>query len=792
MRDEEVKLVVGALLHDIGKVVYRQGADKRNHSQSGYDYLLDTIKLEDKEILNCVRYHHADAMKGANIPQDSFAYIVYIADNIASAVDRREKMQEEVGFEIHTTMQPVFNILNGNKKNFYYNASVLNPDGEINYPTEQKGIFDESQYNMILQGITDNLKGLDWNIEYINSLLEVLEANLSFVPSSTARNEVADISLYDHLKLTAAIASCIYAFLNEKGIVDYKSYLYDNAKEFYGEKAFLLASLDVSGIQNFIYTITTKNALKTLRSRSFYLEIMMEHMIDMLLQKLHLSRANLLYVGGGHCYLLIPNTLQAKDIFEEFIQNINKWYRENFDISLYIAGGCADCSCNDLHNVPQGSYGQIFLRVGREISKRKSNRYSAKELIELNHREVKAYDRECCVCKKIDQVNENGVCRVCDKIEKFSKKVLYARFFAITLKEEEDSLLLPGGYHLIADSEESLRERMKIDDYFVRAYGKNQLYTGKHIATKLWVGDYTNGQSFEEFAQIAEGIDRIAVLRADVDNLGQAIVAGFNDEENKNRYVTLSRTATLSRQLSLFFKLYINQILNNPKYSFTGNKKNRNATIVYSGGDDVFIVGAWNDVIELAIDIKNALKRYTEGALTISAGVGIYHNKYPISVMAEEVADLEEKSKQKNGKNSITLFEDGEYHIEKSEGQEILISDGTYSWEEFEREVLEEKFAIIKSFFDKCDDKGKSFLYKMLELVREQSEKINFARFVYLLARLEPDNECDEEKKEMYREFSKKMYQWMSETNKEIKAKHCRQLKTAIVMYVYLERKEEE
>ena len=39
MTDKEVKLVLGALLHDIGKVIYRQGDDRRKHSQSGYDFL---------------------------------------------------------------------------------------------------------------------------------------------------------------------------------------------------------------------------------------------------------------------------------------------------------------------------------------------------------------------------------------------------------------------------------------------------------------------------------------------------------------------------------------------------------------------------------------------------------------------------------------------------------------------------------------------------------------------------------------------------------------------------------
>ena len=64
--------------------------------------------------------------------------------------------------------------------------------------------------------------------------------------------------------------------------------------------AFKLISGDISGIQNFIYTIPSKGALKSLRGRSFYLEILMEQIVDELLDALQLTRANLIYNGGGH------------------------------------------------------------------------------------------------------------------------------------------------------------------------------------------------------------------------------------------------------------------------------------------------------------------------------------------------------------------------------------------------------------------------------------------------------------------------------------------------------------
>lgn len=42
MNEKETKLIIAAILHDIGKVIYREGNDVRKHSISGYDYLKET------------------------------------------------------------------------------------------------------------------------------------------------------------------------------------------------------------------------------------------------------------------------------------------------------------------------------------------------------------------------------------------------------------------------------------------------------------------------------------------------------------------------------------------------------------------------------------------------------------------------------------------------------------------------------------------------------------------------------------------------------------------------------
>lgn len=792
MDDRQIKLVIGSLLHDIGKVVYRTG-DGRNHSQSGYDFLTEQHLDFDKDILDCVRCHHGIHLKNARIEKNNLAYITYFADNIAAAIDRRESMDAEDGFEKNVPLDSVFNILNGNHGHQHYAHQVMNPDKGIQYPTGEDVTLDGSFYNSVISNIQDNLRGITISEEYINSLLSILEANLMYIPSSTSKRELTDISLYDHVKMTAAVAECMYQYMQQEKIQDYKEYLVTKSADAWEQKMFLLYSMDISGIQKFIYTISSEGALRGLRARSFYLEIMMEHIVDELLDALSLSRSALIYCGGGHCYLLLPNTNKAKEIAKKQQKIVNNWFMKYFQTELYIACGYAECSASELKNIPEESYSELFKTVSRKISEQKSHRYSAEEILWLNHQKHNG-DRECKVCRRVAELDENERCPMCAALERLSADILYQDYFIVLLEKTADSLPLPNGRYLMAGDKKKLLSLMEKDTY-VRSYTKNKLYTGKHITTKIWVGNYTiPKKTFEDFSKMARGIERIAVLRGDVDNLGAAFVNGFKRDKEGGRYETLSRTATFSRQLSLFFKCYINDILEHGISHILSEPKARNVSIVYSGGDDIFLVGAWNEVIDAFIDIRNALEKFTQKTLSISGGIGLYQENYPINRMADETAKLEDYSKAFEGKNAVTLFEKA----------------GGYPWDVFISQVLNEKYKAINRYFTITKKHGKAFIYHLLDLVREienkkniksvvnehkmklreneMEKRFNRARFVYFLSRMEPDNDGLDNAAEWnaYKEFSNKMYEWA--TTKEGR----RQLVTAIYLYVYLNREEEE
>ena len=437
----------------------------------------------------------------------------------------------------------------------------------------------------------------------------------------------------------------------------------------------------------------------------------------------------------------------------------------------------AAASANDLKNDPKGSYKKAFETVSEQISAKKSNRYSAAEIFELNFAEKKTGTRECSICRRSGKLDDNNRCEICSSLISISTDIMNKDFFCVvTESEKKESIQLPFGCSLIGAARDEVTELMQTD-IFVRAYCKNGMYAGYNVSSKIWVGDYCNGRTFSELAKADNGIERICVLRADVDNLGQAFVSGFENEKVGDKYVSLSRTAAFSRKLSMFFKYHINTILRNGDCGEIDGASERRAVIVYSGGDDVFVVGGWSDIIEFAVDLRNALAAYSQNTLTISAGIGIYPDKYPISAMAEKTGELEDNSKGRRAadgtllKNAVTLFE----------------NDLCFSWDDLNYSVLNVKLKLLKSFFEDSEERGKAFLYNMLSYIRGiENDVINIARYAYLLSRLAPGREASDEKKKRYSEFSQKMYQWMKNE------KDRRELVAAMYLYTYSERKRDD
>ena len=794
MKERQIRIALASVVSVIGRLAARasSGRDPLGHA------FLSRCHVPEWLMVYAGCLEHDPGLP----PGDDGGYVNLIrtADAIASATIGHSGSGGAGGEDPDCQFESIYNLLNLDDRKdqaargakSYYSAGTL-ADG-IRFPVSMQELksgrdhggrecrpLNAGVYQEILAGLEESLGKLECSASCLSSLLELLEDSLTYVPAFCSGSDPADISMYDHLKMSAAIALAIDSYIEDSPGSSLQS-MGSEGGAFSCEEAFLLFSMDLCGIQDFIYTISTDRALKTLRSRSFYLELLMEHMIDMVLEEFSCCRLNLIYSGGGHCYILLPNLKDGRDRLARFCRDVNQWLTGTFDISLFLSSGSCPCSPASLCNRPEGSFGRIFAEIGDMITRAKNCRYSAADLLRLNSKDLGDYTRECRVCRRAGQLDADGRCPACLQLEEFSNRIQNGGdFFAVLRGTEPRTLPLPGNCCLAAFSGDELDVRTASGgDSILRIYAKNSFRSGRHVATRLWVGDYFYDRVMENLAAGSTGIRRIAVLRADVDNLGQTFVRGFESRKYGTRYVNLTRTAALSRSMSLFFKFHINTILSHSRFALDqdGQDHCRRVTIVYSGGDDIFLVGAWNEVAECAADISRALREYTQGALTVSAGMGFYPPSYPVSAAAEETAGYEDASKSRPGKNAVTMFSDGSCHDEGG----TAVDDGTFSWEEFAEDVTGVKYRALSDFFCSSPGRGNSFLYRILGLISARREKISFARLAYLLSRLEPPSGAPAAEKNAYRAFAGNIYRWMGDD------RDSRQLRTAIQLYVYMNR----
>ena len=761
--DDKTVLYYGALLHDIGKVVYRGISAQGTHSYLGAKFISEEVAAhneafetpEGKAIIEQIRYHHAKEMaSSSNLKAQSLAYITYFADNISAGMDRKNEGDEASAatFVKDVELRKIFNILNGH----HDDNTIAHRD-----------------YNEVRELIKQQLSCMELTAQEFNSLLNVLEATTGDIPSSTDVSQLLDISLYDHAKTTAGIAACIYDYFNENDISDYRAALFNGnaTKPYYDKDMFLLATCDMSGIQDFIYNISGSGALKQLRARSLYLELMMEHIVDELLEKLHLNRANALYIGGGHAYLLLPNTQSTLQSLQVFQEDLKHWFINEHGTELYMAFATMPCSANDLANEGNDKqrFSRLFTGLSAKLSDAKAARYTAADIRQLNFG-VASSDtgRECRECHRssalVDGLADGEeMCNTCKSLHDISSELIRKDVFAVFsqppegLASNRTRLALPFDKTLVLyDRNTYLEQKPAVE----RLYTKNTWDAGIRLSTYIWLGDYTADMENKGFSSYAEqgetleesrGIKRLGVLRADVDNLGAAFASGFPADK-----ASISRTATLSRALSYFFKHKINDILAAGSYKLQ---------VIYSGGDDLFIVGNWSDVLYAALDIRKALREFTgNDSLTISAGISMFNKTYPIARMASETGELEDAAK-------LHAEIDANGKARTKSAVALWRANSVFSWDDLTN-IIEPRMREIAGIFGD-NDKGKAFIYKMVSLLRNYDQVISAPRLAYLLARSFENNKQDRDA------LCSKFYAWAADE----KQRRC--LITALEWYVY-------
>ncbi len=667
-------VALGGLLHDIGKFVQRANWDeKRTHEEWGYDFLysLKGINPLFEKLAYFAGYHHKDSLNVLKIDDVRLInslWIVCEADNISASERVKEKPQ------FGNPLTSVFSSVNlgiGEPETVYYNLKKYDPN-DFFYPIKEKPLVTQKKYRDLYDDFREEFIKLVKSSLDFNKILALLEKYTTFIPSMMG--EENDISLYDHLRTTSAIALCMYLYHKNELDKDIRDRILDRR-----EKKYLLIGGDISGIQDFIYTISSKGALKYLRARSAYLELLTEDVVAEIVERLNLTRANVIYCGGGHFYILAPNTEEAKKAIEDIRTEVNKWLFEKFKGKLYLAIDYVELNGNNLTSLRVNNT-SIWRCIGRKLKIAKNKKFleilnDSHELIEEDY---STNSFACDVCRiyapKLFKENDLEVCEMCKDLLRLGKDLPRIKAFVRWRSDEKLGKLYPSVnlpfsvFYGIYEIEKNIQDVPKKALIFVKnSFGLEDLYSG-YRTIPYFVSDYvvTNGyeiKNFDELSKEALGVEKIAVLKMDVDNLGRIFSEGLPEDKR-----SLSRYATLSRFMSHFFKNCIRLIAerdeqvvsllkNLPKLADNGK---RNLVVVYSGGDDLFIVGAWNDVFEIAFEIRKLFGEYVgwNPNLTISAGFAIFDPKYPLYRMAKITNDRLEKAKEEGEIKRIKTAEE--------------------------------------------------------------------------------------------------------------------------------------
>lgn len=402
LMDETVyKIAIAGFLHDIGKFAER--AHRQNirldSSEAGFypdeKFLNDNTDLYQPHFQGKYTHRHAvytaafidyiekllpkqfnkgewglgdsfmNLAAGHHNPKTPMQWIIAIADRVSSGFDRDEfeNYNKEIGIKDYkkTRLLTIFEGINTDGEwredkiesyGFRYPLRELSPKNIFPVDSEEYRALDSEQaskeYSDLFFNFIASLEKLihKQNIplwfEHFDSLFMIYA---SHIPAATVGKVVPDVSIYDHSKTTAALASAIYLYHKQKGTLLETEKIKD-----YDEKKFLIVSGDFYGIQNFIFSeggSTNKALAKLLRGRSFTVSLISELAADMLCKEIGLTTASIVLSAAGKFTIIAPNTEDTKDKVITVEDNINKWLIKNFYGESSMGIAFIEASCND-------------------------------------------------------------------------------------------------------------------------------------------------------------------------------------------------------------------------------------------------------------------------------------------------------------------------------------------------------------------------------------------------------------------------------------------------------------
>jgi CRISPR-associated protein Csm1 len=712
---EEEKLVLAALLHDIGKFAWRTGWVRTVAHERYSKKLAEAFLPENfRDCLDLIGAHHERA--GVKAEEEKLLWALRAADFLSSGEREKvaEKLDEEEKERPPLLIPIISEVFEEGPGDLSIPLEELKLDETI-FPVKRAEAF-HGDYLGLLRKFGKEAKKFRNSRQsfehFLLTLLSFLHKYTWCMPSAywTPKGEVRrDVPLYEHLRLTAALSLALYKCLDKEDL----RRLYALGRERKWDKfekhvASLIAG-DVCGIQRFIYTVAQRKVALALKGRSIYLRLLADGASRWLLKRLELFPTNLIYCSGGN-FLILSHVL--KD--EEFEKTKKEFEARLFDIrkgGLYIALAKTDLRPSHFIMPEEGPHplsGALQELWGEGIARAKGRKFASllreKDVFDLGWEGGSEEKGFCRVCRSEEDVKDSKilelyeeaaeVCGFCERVMELAVEARNARFLIMTPRDAtgEGIEILDFRYRFAGEEKDVKQLKtpavisiLNDTNFLPENLPPDRAYTFDFLNVLAPI-DEKGIKPFEKMAEGARrreevageerdyGLKRLGVLKLDGDNIADIFEKGLGGR------LTLGRFAALSSALRLFFEGYVEKLAR--------DISQEDIYTIYSGGDDLLFVGPWNKMLDLAMKIREAYRSYCcwNPKFTLSGGLFLSDPHYPLYLMTHEAGRLCSVAKGKEKVLELRRLKNGRIKGEEIKGgkNSLAFLERVWGWEEIE------------------------------------------------------------------------------------------------------------
>lgn len=440
----------------------------------------------------------------------------------------------------------------------------------------------------------------------------------------------------------------------------------------------LLIEGDFPGIQAMIYAIDVKGATKNVRGRSFFLQLLIDTIVQRLLADFDLPQSNALYVAGGKFLLLAPPdetgvvaSLQAQvnqTLLAQF-QGVMRFVLVAEPIHTREIGTAEDFQAarerlkarlgraktqpfqgivaDDPATLFTPTYDEDLRRlVAREDSEFNQDVFAqlANRLAHLQHDDVQlVFSKQRLAGEDRYSSFLRELCGIGCQIQLVGTSVPDDAY-VVRLNDTHFDLSIEHGFRMLA------LHTPIITEADVRYWRDRDQHTNDE-EEEIYEGAIRTFDLLASQARKSNRFKRYGVLRMDVDNLGNI----FSSQLGAGDQASVTETIAASDAMSLFFEAYMPQICREVEEQ---SKRLNSLYLIYGGGDDLFVVGEWDMLPVLAGVIHERFAQYTDNQASISAGIVLQTARFPFYQAARLAGvALDERAKERPGKNAICFFD---------------------------------------------------------------------------------------------------------------------------------------